>query len=74
MNIPWDKKISRVRKYFELNGKKNVAYQNFDNEVKRVLRNFVAITVILGGGHLKSIFSNKQKQSKLSRSKEKKIR
>lgn len=62
-------KISKeVRKYFELNGKKNVAYQNLDNELKTVFREkFVAITVILGGGCLKSvIFSNKQKQCKLS--------
>ena len=62
-------KISKeVRKYFELNGKKNVAYQNLDNELKTVFREkFVAITVILGGGCLKSvIFSNKQKQRKLS--------
>ena len=55
-------------RFFELNGKKNVAYQNLDNELKTVFREkFVAITVILGGGCLKSvIFSNKQKQRKLS--------
>ena len=57
MNIPWDKNVSReVRKYFELHCKKNVAYQNLDNEVKTVFREkFVAITVILGGRRLKSV-------------------